>query len=160
MAVSSEAEATERSNPIKRMRWATQRQPGRKGTMKRRSIFNRHAARQSGGSTQRDSDPIDPADIKDEGHEEEPTLEDSNRRVVYFNQPLAPEARDEDGHPLVQYKRNKIRTAKYTPLSFIPKNLWFQLHNIANIYFVFIVILGVRICLSRAKSIASLIQRG
>lgn len=42
------------------------------------------------------------------------------------------------------YPRNKIRTAKYTPLTFIPKNIWFQFHNIANIYFLFIIILGVR----------------
>ena len=140
MAISSEPQSTERSNPIKRMRWATQRQPGRKGSTKRRSIFNRHAARQN---DQRNSDPIDPSDIKEEQHEEEQTSEERNHRTVYFNLPLPPEARDEDGHPLTHYTRNKIRTAKYTPLSFVPKNLWLQLHNIANVYFIFIVILGV-----------------
>ena len=50
---------------------------------------------------------------------------------------------DETGAPIKQYARNKIRTAKYTPLSFIPKNLYFQFQNVANIYFLFIVILGV-----------------
>jgi phospholipid-translocating ATPase len=58
--------------------------------------------------------------------------------------PLPQTERDDEGHPLAQYARNKIRTAKYTPLSFIPKNLWFQFHNIANVYFLFIIILGVR----------------
>lgn len=52
--------------------------------------------------------------------------------------------RDEDGRPLATYPRNKIRTAKYTPISFIPKNLWFQFQNVANIYFLFIIIIGVR----------------
>jgi phospholipid-translocating ATPase len=58
--------------------------------------------------------------------------------------PLPQAERDEEGHPLAHYARNKIRTAKYTPLSFIPKNLWLQFHNIANGYFLFIIILGVR----------------
>lgn len=58
--------------------------------------------------------------------------------------PLPQTERDEEGQPLAHYARNKIRTAKYTPLSFIPKNLWFQFHNIANVYFLFIIILGVR----------------
>ncbi|GKT92558.1 LOW QUALITY PROTEIN: phospholipid-translocating P-type ATPase domain-containing protein [Colletotrichum tofieldiae] len=48
---------------------------------------------------------------------------------------------DEEGHPILHFPRNKIRTAKYTPLSFIPKNLWFQFQNIANIFFLFLVIL-------------------
>lgn len=64
-------------------------------------------------------------------------------RRVYFNVPLPRSERDEDGHPIAQYARNKIRTAKYTPISFVPKNLWFQFHNVANIYFLFIIILGV-----------------
>ncbi|KAK2896579.1 hypothetical protein Q8A67_011067 [Cirrhinus molitorella] len=36
------------------------------------------------------------------------------------------------------YSRNKIRTTKYTFLSFIPKNLFEQLHRFANVYFVFL----------------------
>ena len=47
--------------------------------------------------------------------------------------------------PLYHYARNKVRTAKYTALSFIPKNLWLQFHNIANIFFLIIVILNVSI---------------
>lgn len=67
----------------------------------------------------------------------------SQGRTIYVNQPLPPEAMTEDGHIRAQYSRNKIRTAKYTALSFVPKNLWFQFHNIANVYFLFIVILSV-----------------
>lgn len=65
-------------------------------------------------------------------------------RKIYFNLPLPDEAKDENGHPLARYETNKIRTAKYTPLSFLPKNLYFQLQNVANIYFLFIIILSVR----------------
>ncbi|XP_043111490.1 probable phospholipid-transporting ATPase VD isoform X2 [Puntigrus tetrazona] len=36
------------------------------------------------------------------------------------------------------YSRNKVRTTKYTFLSFIPKNLFEQLHRFANVYFVFL----------------------
>ncbi len=36
------------------------------------------------------------------------------------------------------YSRNKIRTTKYTFLSFIPKNLFEQLHRFANVYFIFL----------------------
>eukprot|EP00047_Mylnosiga_fluctuans_P014816 m.41382 g.41382 ORF g.41382 m.41382 type:complete len:1201 (+) comp5665_c0_seq3:81-3683(+) len=41
-----------------------------------------------------------------------------------------------------KYKRNNIRTTKYTILSFLPKNLFEQFHRVANCYFVFIVILN------------------
>jgi hypothetical protein len=64
-------------------------------------------------------------------------------RTVYVNVPVPEDARDEDGHVKQHFGRNKVRTAKYTPLSFVPKNLWFQFHNIANVYFLFIIILGV-----------------
>ncbi|KAI5305541.1 hypothetical protein KEM56_004123 [Ascosphaera pollenicola] len=63
-------------------------------------------------------------------------------RTIYFNQALPPEMLDEEGQLKITYARNKIRTAKYTPLSFIPKNLYFQFHNVANIYFLFVIILN------------------
>ncbi|XP_053476880.1 probable phospholipid-transporting ATPase VD isoform X5 [Ictalurus furcatus] len=40
------------------------------------------------------------------------------------------------------YCGNKIRTTKYTFLSFIPKNLFEQLHRFANIYFIFLASLN------------------
>lgn len=135
---------TERSAPTKRLRWATQRVAGNSGTQKRKSIWNRQLnrmgstkeKRESAGSNAKGSAPED---------DEKDAAPSPNNRTIYFNQPLPPEAKDEDGHPLVQYKRNKIRTAKYTPISFLPKNLWLQFHNIANVYFLFIIILSVRI---------------
>lgn len=40
------------------------------------------------------------------------------------------------------YSNNKIKTTKYTVLSFIPKNLFEQFHRFANVYFVFIALLN------------------
>jgi phospholipid-translocating ATPase len=85
----------------------------------------------------------DPELAKQDADGEIEEEKETNGRTVYFNIPLPAEAVDENGHPVTNYARNKIRTARYTPLSFVPKNLWFQFHNIANVYFLFIVILGV-----------------
>uniref|UniRef100_A0A3B3IP89 P-type ATPase N-terminal domain-containing protein n=1 Tax=Oryzias latipes TaxID=8090 RepID=A0A3B3IP89_ORYLA len=40
------------------------------------------------------------------------------------------------------YQSNKIRTTKYSFLSFLPKNLFEQLHRIANVYFIFLAALN------------------
>lgn len=40
------------------------------------------------------------------------------------------------------YGGNKIKTTKYTFLSFIPKNLFEQLHRFANVYFIFLAALN------------------
>lgn len=137
-----EADDTERTAPIKRIRWATQRVSGKKGMQKRRSIFNRHLNRSSTIEKKRESGGNDSLGGTLDGAEKGESQEASGR-TIYFNQPLPPEAKDEEGHPLQHFKRNKIRTAKYTPISFIPKNLWLQFHNIANVYFLFIIILSV-----------------
>ena len=65
------------------------------------------------------------------------------KREIYFNLPLPRHLTHEDGRPKHHFIRNKIRTAKYTPLTFLPKNLYLQFHTIANIYFFFIVILQI-----------------
>ena len=39
------------------------------------------------------------------------------------------------------FKNNKIKTTKYTILTFIPKNLFFQFSRLANFYFLIIVCL-------------------
>ncbi|CCD27045.1 aminophospholipid-translocating P4-type ATPase DNF2 NDAI_0J01530 [Naumovozyma dairenensis CBS 421] len=63
-------------------------------------------------------------------------------RSVYHNLPLPDELLDEDGIPIMEYPRNKIRTTKYTPLTFFPKNIYLQFNNFANIYFLILLILG------------------
>ncbi|XP_054845452.1 phospholipid-transporting ATPase VD [Eublepharis macularius] len=41
-----------------------------------------------------------------------------------------------------RYKNNRIRTTKYTLWNFIPRNLFEQFHRVANLYFLFIVVLN------------------
>ncbi|KAJ6607681.1 phospholipid-translocating P-type ATPase [Mycena sp. CBHHK59/15] len=63
------------------------------------------------------------------------------RRNVYVNTPLAPGEVDGRGDPLVRYPRNKVRTTKYTIVTFIPKNLYEQFRRVANLFFLTLVIL-------------------
>ena len=128
------------SKPVKRMRWATQRVPGQGGMRKRLSILNRQ--KQTAPTGESHNAKVSPY-AEDAPAEDPSSTIKSESRTIYVNVPLPDEAKDEDGHIKQQYGRNKIRTAKYTPLSFLPKNLYLQFHNIANIYFFFIIILSV-----------------
>lgn len=134
------------SNPIKRIRWATQRVTGNNERRKRHSILRRfhkkgsptEKKRESGDSSQTDG-------VQEDAEPSEDGNDGQNSGIrIFFNVPLPEDAKDEDGHPRANFARNKVRTAKYTPLSFVPKDLWYQFHNIANIYFLFVVILAVR----------------
>ena len=137
---------------MQRSRWATRKLTVKSSSMKRLSLVTRkhnrktstEKKRASGGSESLRQDHQDQQ--TDGGQDEASNPGDENAappRQIYFNTPLPPELKDDDGTPLRQYPRNKIRTAKYTPLSFVPKNLWFQFHNIANIFFLFLIILAV-----------------
>ena len=138
----------------KRLRWATQYKKGKSGNKKRLSIIDRlhhrgsqnsEKKRDSGGADSLGTDLDNIQEEPSEERQEEPNEDRDNQgpRRVHFNIKLDPEAIDENGHPVQHYRRNKIRTSKYTPISFIPKNLWYQFHNIANIYFLFLIILAV-----------------
>ncbi|CCE40232.1 uncharacterized protein CPAR2_102700 [Candida parapsilosis] len=63
-------------------------------------------------------------------------------RTIFFNYDLPPDMKDDKGHPIIEYPRNKIRTTKYTPITFLPKNLLLQFTNVANTYFLILVILS------------------
>jgi len=146
MAVQSTQGASHISNPVKRIRWATQRVTGPSERRKRHGILDRLHKRTGSSETKRESGDVSHAGSQqqdavdsEEGEEQEPS-----RRRIFFNIPLPDDAKDEEGRPLTKFSRNKIRTAKYTPLSFVPKNLYFQFHQVANIYFLFLIILGVR----------------
>ncbi|GEQ69327.1 hypothetical protein JCM33374_g2998 [Metschnikowia sp. JCM 33374] len=80
--------------------------------------------------------PNPPKDPKDRRHE---------KRIIVFNRNLPDHMVDPDsGLPTITYHRNKIKTAKYTALTFFPKTIWNQFsRDIANIYFLFLIILGV-----------------
>jgi phospholipid-translocating ATPase len=141
------------SKPTKRLRWATQRVTGQSGRRKRHSIMDRFHKGPGSNEKERDSGEADmtqgeldavqvQGDDKTQDYESE---QGNSQRRIFFNIPLPDDARDSDGLPIQDFGKNKIRTAKYTPLSFIPKDLWFQFHNIANIYFLFVIILSVSV---------------
>lgn len=151
------------SNIMKRHRWGTQRhKKGRPvNEMKRnKSIFSKKrvssALSEHSFTSSIDHNKINNNDNQDINNTDNKndtssssvnSSNDGNQNGIYrvfFNMDLPNDMKDpETGLPITAYPRNKIRTTKYTPLSFIPKNLFFQFKNIANIYFLFIVILGV-----------------
>ncbi|KAF7726201.1 hypothetical protein EC973_008999 [Apophysomyces ossiformis] len=65
----------------------------------------------------------------------------TERRTIYVNMDIPPDELDDYGQPTRSFIRNKIRTAKYTWYNFLPKNLFEQFRGIANLYFLFLVIL-------------------
>ena len=71
-------------------------------------------------------------------------INDGNKvasRRVYFNISLPSIAVDRYGVPLYQYKNNKLRTSKYTLLTFVPQNLYEQFHRVANRKNIYIIII-------------------
>ncbi|XP_054718462.1 phospholipid-transporting ATPase VA-like [Uloborus diversus] len=68
--------------------------------------------------------------------------QDSKNIRVVLNNALLPDNLPSKHHPHRGYSSNRIRTTKYTLLSFIPKNLFEQFHRIANLYFIGIVLLN------------------
>ncbi|VEU19266.1 DEKNAAC100336 [Brettanomyces naardenensis] len=132
---------------FRRDRWGTQRtkngRPVRHGTLIRRRTLKRAIDRIPqarrlfsgslyGGEEDEEDGMGDTNDEKDRSKE---------KRDVFWNMPLPESQLDEDGNP-PEYPRNKIRTTKYTPLTFLPKNLFNQFKNVANIYFLTMIVMG------------------
>ncbi|KAF3828283.1 hypothetical protein GH733_004980 [Mirounga leonina] len=65
---------------------------------------------------------------------------EDKKRVVVSNLPFEGPSYKEN--PNRHYCGNQIKTSKYTMLSFIPKNIFEQLHRFANLYFLGIVVLN------------------
>lgn len=68
-------------------------------------------------------------------------LEEERYRIVVPNHTVPPKTPRKE-HPNGKRPNNKIRTTKYTLLSFLPRNLLEQFHRVANLYFIFIVLLN------------------
>ncbi|KAJ6105080.1 hypothetical protein N7486_003769 [Penicillium sp. IBT 16267x] len=128
------------SKPTQRQRWATTRKAGTGGMRKRVSIIDRFHKRHDMRDEKRRSNNsgVSNDNVSTNGAENP----NGENRTIYFNVPIPESERDEEGHLKFTYPRNKIRTAKYTALTFVPKNVFLQFHNIANIYFLFVIILN------------------
>ncbi|KAG7095035.1 hypothetical protein E1B28_005826 [Marasmius oreades] len=98
----------------------------RRKTKKRRRFFSRHSDKKRAEPT-----PDSPPSKEVPGQ----------RRNVYVNHPLAHLEVDNKGEPIARYSRNKVRTTKYTFLTFIPKNIYEQFRRVANLFFLTLVIL-------------------
>lgn len=66
---------------------------------------------------------------------------EDRHRIVVPNHTVPPKTPKRD-HPNGRRVGNKIRTTKYTLLSFVPNNLLEQFHRLANLYFIFILLLN------------------
>ncbi|CEP15325.1 hypothetical protein [Parasitella parasitica] len=62
-------------------------------------------------------------------------------RRVFVNLPLPRYELTAKGKPKTAYATNKIRTSKYTVISFVPKNLFEQFRRPANMYFLAMAII-------------------
>ena len=132
------------SKPVKRQRWATQRVTGQNAVRKRLSILNRVPGVHVSSYEEKPSGLPNGMKLTEDGPMGQATGEIRREdRKIWMNIPLPDYAKTDEGHNINVFVRNKIRTSKYTPLSFLPKNLWFQFHDIGKIYFLFIVILSV-----------------
>ncbi|CAO3627613.1 unnamed protein product [Mucor fragilis] len=66
---------------------------------------------------------------------------ESDGRRVFVNLPLPEYELTSKGKPKHTYITNKIRTSKYTVVSFVPKNLFEQFRRPANMYFLAMAII-------------------
>ncbi|KAI9475863.1 MAG: hypothetical protein EXX96DRAFT_574950 [Benjaminiella poitrasii] len=78
---------------------------------------------------------------KDRKDENAPPVASKKRRAIYVNIDIPPDHLDDYGQPTTTYISNQINTAKYTWYTFLPKNLFEQFRGIANLYFLFLVII-------------------
>lgn len=83
------------------------------------------------------TEPAAAAPVEEGGKKKQPLP----RRSIFVNTPLPMSEVDGKGEPRVRYVRNKVRTSKYTLVTFLPRNLYEQFKRVANIYFLGLVIL-------------------
>uniref|UniRef100_A0A8C1YHT9 Phospholipid-transporting ATPase n=1 Tax=Cyprinus carpio TaxID=7962 RepID=A0A8C1YHT9_CYPCA len=96
-------------------------------------FFGRSMARETGESGETKS-------TKVKKHKRRKSKKESKTRIVHAN--ILYDLTKGGDNPNRHYANNKIKTTKYTLLSFLPKNLFEQFHRFANVYFVFIALLN------------------
>uniref|UniRef100_A0A671S2S3 Phospholipid-transporting ATPase n=1 Tax=Sinocyclocheilus anshuiensis TaxID=1608454 RepID=A0A671S2S3_9TELE len=101
--------------------------------LKRDTSFGRSMARETGESGETKS-------TKVKKHKRRKSKKESKTRIVHVN--ILYDHTKGGDNPNRHYANNKIKTTKYTLLSFLPKNLFEQFHRFANVYFVFIALLN------------------
>ncbi|KAJ3511252.1 hypothetical protein NLJ89_g4205 [Agrocybe chaxingu] len=110
----------------------SEQRAARRKTRNKRSFFRRQADKKP--------KPAAPAaETQGPAHHRIP----GSRRNVYVNHPLSAMEADHSGEPKARYVRNKVKTTKYTIISFIPKNLYEQFRRVANLFFLSLVILQI-----------------
>lgn len=72
--------------------------------------------------------------------QKQPFIDDSRSRTIRPNHSVS--VKNNNNQKSGPCQNNRICTTKYTFLSFLPKNLLEQFHRVANLYFIFIVLLN------------------
>ncbi|XP_077241181.1 phospholipid-transporting ATPase 1-like [Tasmannia lanceolata] len=72
---------------------------------------------------------------RSDGFASQKEISDEDARLIYINNP-------EKTNKKFEFTGNSIRTAKYSILTFLPRNLFEQFHRVAYIYFLVIAILN------------------
>ncbi|KAI0077495.1 phospholipid-translocating P-type ATPase [Panus rudis PR-1116 ss-1] len=116
----------------------TEERAERRKTIRKKRSFFRRATKKRSAQPAKD---VVPAEPPPEAAAAPPVT--GLRRNIYVNIPLPPDELDAHGEPVVRYVRNKVRTSKYTVVTFIPKNLYEQFRRVANLYFLVLVVLQV-----------------
>ncbi|KAI8982302.1 hypothetical protein BDF20DRAFT_834937 [Mycotypha africana] len=80
--------------------------------------------------------------VNQQGNSSNSTTSSSTaKRLIYVNMDIPPDELDDYGQPTAHYISNQINTAKYTWYTFLPKNLFEQFRGVANLYFLFLVVI-------------------
>lgn len=131
-----------RKTIFRRDRWGTQRHKNGRPVRKTSRVVRRNTLKRAMNHIPQGKRLFSGSVAEEEENQHRDEKDRSNeKRNVYWNMPVPEDQLDDDGR-LPEYPRNKIRTTKYTPITFIPKNLFYQFKNVANIFFLTMIVLG------------------
>lgn len=100
-------------------------------------------------------------ETQNENNKESPSpkkIPKSSKNVLYKSQiTYTVNYPDPDYKGIRAYGNNQVKTSKYTPLNFVPFNLFYQLTKIANIYFIILIILQTFPAISLTNGIPTIL---